>query len=51
MIHGVFEIKEDYTVVAQSALSVSAKYDGLSLADVAHDFEKAFEEVAKEKTE
>ncbi len=39
MIHSVFEIKDDYTVVAQSALFTSAKYDGLSLADVAHDLE------------
>lgn len=37
-INSIYEIKDDFTVVSQSPMYESAKYDGLSLADIVHDF-------------
>ncbi len=37
-INSIYEIKDDFTVVSQSPMYESAKYDGLSLADIAYDF-------------
>lgn len=46
-IHSIFEIKDDFTVYSESPLTVCSRYDGLSLADTAHDLKIAFEELTK----
>lgn len=40
---GIFDISDDFTVVSKASAYTAAKYDGLSLADTAHDLKTMFD--------